>query len=78
MRLVSDSDINMQKRTTIGRLRSKLSGHREHAEEGQALLETVMSVGFLVAIAIAMNAMLRPVVVEAFEKIAAALSSVGP
>ena len=48
------------------------------AEKGQALLETVMSVGFLVAIAIAMNKMLRPIVVEAFEKIATALSSVGP
>ena len=48
------------------------------SEKGQALLETVMSVGFLVTIAIAMNKMLRPIVVEAFEKIAAALSSVGP
>ena len=48
------------------------------SEKGQALIETVMSVGFLVAIAIAMNKMLRPIVVEAFEKIANALSSVGP
>ena len=48
------------------------------SEKGQALLETVMSVGFLVTIAIAMNKMLRPIVVEAFEKIATALSSVGP
>ena len=53
--------------------------HKEpDSEKGQALLETVMSVGFLVTIAIAMNKMLRPIVVEAFEKIASALSSVGP
>lgn len=41
-------------------------------------METVMAVGFLVAIAVAMNKMLRPVILEAFEKIATALSSVGP
>ena len=72
----------MKKLILLGRLRSKLSvafgRHESDSESGQALLETVMSVGFLVAIAIAMNKMLRPVVVEAFEKIAAALSSVGP
>ena len=64
------------------RLRSTWSasfGRKEvDSEKGQALIETVMSVGFLVAIAIAMNKMLRPIVVEAFEKIATALSSVGP
>ncbi|GMR23556.1 MAG: hypothetical protein BMS9Abin37_1997 [Acidobacteriota bacterium] len=69
------------------RLRSSLPRSRKNArfgrkeldsEKGQALLETVMSVGFLVAIAIAMNKMLRPIVVEAFEKIASALSAVGP
>jgi hypothetical protein len=72
----------MKKLISIGRLRSKLSavfGHRcSNPERGQALLETVMSVGFLVAIAIAMNKMLPPVILEAFEKIATALSSVGP
>lgn len=66
----------------MARLRSKLSavfGRQESdSESGQALLETVMSVGFLVAIAIAMNKMLRPVIVDAFEAIATALSSVGP
>ena len=47
-------------------------------ERGQALLETVMCVGFLVAIATVINKMLPPVVVEAFGKIGQALSSVGP
>ena len=51
---------------------------RSRSEHGQALIETVMATGFLVAIAIALNGMLRPVVLEAFEKIAKALSSVGP
>lgn len=51
---------------------------RSAPQAGAALLETVMSVGFLVAIAIVMNKMLQPVVVEAFEKIATALASVGP
>jgi len=72
----------MKKWTSMARLRSKPSaafGRQESSpERGQALLETVMSVGFLVAIAIAMNKMLRPIIVEAFEKIATALSSVGP
>ena len=60
------------------RLRAALGREQSDPEKGAALLETVMSVGFLVAIAIAMNKMLQPVVVEAFEKIATALSSVGP
>ena len=47
-------------------------------QDGQAFLETVMTVGFLVAIAIAINKMLSPVVVKSFENIAQALSSVGP
>jgi hypothetical protein len=47
-------------------------------ETGQALLETVMATGFLVAIALAMNRLLGPVVLDAFEKIAKALASVGP
>jgi hypothetical protein len=65
-----------------GPLRSRLSAafgyQNARSEKGAALLETVMSVGFLVTIAMAMNKMLRPVIIEAFEKIAAALSSVGP
>lgn len=77
-----DPDANMKQSISMGRIRSPLSasfGRKEsNPERGQALLETVMSVGFLVAIAIAMNKMLRPVIVDAFEKIAAALSSVGP
>lgn len=72
----------MKRLFLFGCCRSQRSGgpgrHRRRSEKGQALLETVMSVGFLVAIAIAMNKMLRPIVVEAFEKIALALSSVGP
>ena len=51
---------------------------RNRSQKGQALVETVMAVGFLVAIAVAINKLLRPVVLEAFEKIATALSSVGP
>ncbi len=65
-----------------GRLRAKLrvrfDGKELDPENGQALLETVMTVAFLVTMAIAMNRMLRPIVLEAFEKIATALSSVGP
>lgn len=45
---------------------------------GQALLETVLATGFLVAIALAMNRLLGPVVLDAFEKIANALATVGP
>jgi len=77
---------NMENSTSCGLFRSlsrslsraAVGYRRSGGENGAALLETVMSVGFLVAIAMAMNAMLRPVVVEAFEKIATALSSVGP
>jgi hypothetical protein len=47
-------------------------------EEGQALLETVMTTGFLVAIAVVLNKLLGPVILDAFEKIATALTSVGP
>jgi hypothetical protein len=45
---------------------------------GQALLETVMATGFLVAIAVVLNELLGPVILDAFEKIALKLSSVGP
>ncbi len=54
-------------------LRARLS-----REEGQALLETVMVTGFLVAIAVVLNRLFGPVILEAFEKISEALSSVGP
>lgn len=47
-------------------------------ERGAALLETVMSTGFLVVIAVALNKMFGPVILDAFEKIAVALASVGP
>jgi hypothetical protein len=46
--------------------------------EGQALFETVMVTGFLVAIAIVINRLFGPVILEAFENISKALSSVGP
>ena len=51
---------------------------RSRAQAGQALIETVMVTGLLVAIAIALNKMIAPVVLEAFEKISKALSAVGP
>lgn len=47
-------------------------------EGGQAFLETVMVTGFLVAIAVVLNRLFGPVILEAFEKISEALSSVGP
>jgi hypothetical protein len=47
-------------------------------ESGQAFLETVMVTGFLVAIAVVLNRLFGPVILEAFEKISEALSSVGP
>ena len=80
--LPSDPGVQMKSQVLKERLRSILrtaSGRNSSdSERGAALLETVMSVGFLVVIAIAMSKMLRPVVTEAFEKIALALSSVGP
>ncbi len=51
---------------------------RLRSEEGQAFLETVMVTAFLVAIAVALNRLFGPVILEAFEKISEALSSVGP
>lgn len=81
------TDTSMKHLISFRRLRSMLPRCMHNArfgrktlgsEKGQALLETVMSVGFLVGMAVAMNKMLRPIVLEAFEKIAAALSSVGP
>jgi hypothetical protein len=48
------------------------------AEAGQAFLETVMVTGFLVAIAVVLNRLFGPVILQAFEKISEALSSVGP
>jgi hypothetical protein len=55
------------------RLVERLRGSR-----GQALLETVMTTGFLVAIAIVLNKLLGPVILDAFEKVAEKLASVGP
>ncbi len=51
---------------------------RLRREAGQAFLETVMATGFLVAIAVVLNRLFGPVILEAFEKISEALSSVGP
>jgi hypothetical protein len=63
-----------------GRLRAASASHAEalRAEAGQAFLETVMVTGFLVAIAVVLNRLFGPVILEAFEKISKALSSVGP
>jgi hypothetical protein len=63
-----------------GRLRVASAGHAgaRRAEAGQAFLETVMATGFLVAIAVVLNRLFGPVILEAFEKISEALSSVGP
>ena len=72
----------MKKLISCARHRSRPNNERgakrRRSEDGQAFLETVMSTAFLVVIAIAMSKMLRPIVVEAFEKIATALSAVGP
>ena len=51
---------------------------RRRRDEGQAFLETVMVTAFLVAIAVVLNRLFGPVILEAFEKISQALSSVGP
>jgi hypothetical protein len=51
---------------------------RLRGSQGQALLETVMTTGFLVAIAIVLSKLLGPVILDAFEKIAEKLASVGP
>ncbi|MGH9318696.1 MAG: hypothetical protein ACRD3V_02245 [Vicinamibacteria bacterium] len=51
---------------------------RLRREQGQALLETVMTTAFLVAIAVVLNRLFGPVILEAFEKISEALSAVGP
>jgi hypothetical protein len=51
---------------------------RLRAHEGQALIETVMTTGFLVAFALFLDKTLIPIVAQAFEHIANALSSVGP
>jgi hypothetical protein len=60
--------------------RMKLSPFRARlgSDEGQALLETVMTTAFLVAIAIVLNQLLGPVILDAFEKITEKLSSIGP
>lgn len=51
---------------------------RLRSDEGQAFLETVMTTAFLVAIAIVLNKLLGPVILDAFEKITEKLSSIGP
>ena len=51
---------------------------RSGDRQGQAFVETMLTTAFLVAIAIVMNELLGPVVLEAFEKISEKLASVGP
>ena len=51
---------------------------RSADQRGQALVETVMATGFLVALAIFINKTLGPIVLEAFENIAQALARIGP
>ena len=53
-------------------------GSAESRQSGQAMLETVMTTAFLVAIAVVINKLLGPVLLDAVEKIGKALSSVGP
>lgn len=70
-------DKSMRASTLEGGRRLRLPGCLR-AEVGQALLETVLATAFLVAIALAINKIVGPVVLDAFEKIAKALASVGP
>lgn len=65
---------------SIARLRTRVVSlaSRARAREGQALVETVMTTGFLVALALVLDKTLIPIVAKAFEHIANALSSVGP
>ena len=51
---------------------------RWRGDRGQAFVETMLTTAFLVAIAIVMNELFGPVVIEAFEKISEKLASVGP
>ena len=51
---------------------------RTRLERGQSLLETVMVLGLLVAIAIVFNSLLHPIIIDAFKKISENLSAVGP
>lgn len=48
------------------------------SEKGQSLVEMLMVLGLLVAMAIFINAGLSPVVLDAFQSIGRSLSSVGP
>jgi hypothetical protein len=48
------------------------------APRGQSTLELQMLLGLLVAMAILVNRLLSPVVLEAFKKIAKAMTSWGP
>jgi len=64
--------------TAALRHRSPSVPARVRACGGQALVETVMTTGFLVAFALFLDKTLIPIVAQAFEHIAKALSSVGP
>jgi len=74
------SGLRARLRCEEGRLRAASASHAvaRRAEAGQAFLETVMVTAFLVAIAVVLNRLFGPVILEAFEKISEALSSVGP
>lgn len=69
--------ITMTIRESLISFRSRHATRRRD-ERGQAFVELVMTTGFLVAIAIVLNKLFRPVVIDAFERIATALSAVGP
>lgn len=70
--------ITMTIRESLISFRSRHATRRRRDERGQAFVELVMTTGFLVAIAIVLNKLFRPVVIDAFERIATALSAVGP
>lgn len=66
------------RRAPLSRFAPGFLKEKVRAREGQALVETVMTTGFLVALALVLDKSLGPIVVKAFENIAKALSSVGP
>jgi hypothetical protein len=51
---------------------------RVRAEGGQTVLEWMMLTGFVVTIAVFVNALLTPVVIKAFQSVAEAVSAIGP
>jgi hypothetical protein len=51
---------------------------RRARERGQSLVEALMVLGVVVAIAIVINSLLHPIVIDAFKKMSDNLSAVGP